>query len=146
MYCFLSTMGFAQVPTRYYDSTMAAVEALRSDGYRVYAMETTERSASYVDIQYPHRTALVLGNEVTGVDTAVLEQCDGIVEIPTFGLKNSLNVAAAAPIVVFEVLRQWGLMAASDDHKSASGSSGQDPAPPHAKRTKPKWETDIGGF
>ena len=33
--------------------------------------------------------------------------CDGVVEIPTYGVKNSLNVAAAAPIVVYEVLRQW---------------------------------------
>ena len=50
------------------------------------------------------------GNEVIGVDTLVLEECDGgIIEIPTFGQKNSLNVASAAPVVVFEVLRQWGV-------------------------------------
>jgi tRNA C32,U32 (ribose-2'-O)-methylase TrmJ len=53
------------------------------------------------------QVALILGNEVTGVDTAVLELCDKIIEIPTFGLKNSLNVASACPVVVFEVLRQW---------------------------------------
>ena len=41
---------------------------------------------------------------------AVLQASEGCVVIPTFGLKNSLNVAAAAPVVVFEVLRQWGAM------------------------------------
>jgi len=42
------------------------------------------------------------------VDTRVLSAADATVEIPTFGRKNSLNIAAAAPVVVFEVLRQWG--------------------------------------
>ena len=37
-----------------------------------------------------------------------MQAAQGVIEIPTFGLKNSLNVAAAAPIVVFEILRQWG--------------------------------------
>jgi len=39
-----------------------------------------------------------------------MQASEGCVVIPTFGLKNSLNVAAAAPVVVFEVLRQWGAM------------------------------------
>ena len=39
------------------------------------------------------------------ISTAV---SDELIEIPTFGLKNSLNVASACPVVVFEVLRQWG--------------------------------------
>ena len=40
----------------------------------------------------------------------MLAACDGIVEIPTFGLKNSLNVASAGAIVLYEVLRQWGAL------------------------------------
>ena len=42
----------------------------------------------------------------------MMQASQGCVEIPTFGLKNSLNVAAAAPVVVFEVLRQWGALEA----------------------------------
>ena len=78
------------------------------------------------------------------MDTEILERCDGIIEIPTFGMKNSLNVAAAAPVVVFEVLRQWGLTKASGDRQSSSEDTA--PSVPHVKRTKPAWETDIGGF
>jgi tRNA G18 (ribose-2'-O)-methylase SpoU len=52
-------------------------------------------------------TNFILGNEVTGVDTRVMDKSDLIVEIPTFGVKNSLNVASAGPIVLFECLRQW---------------------------------------
>ena len=49
----------------------------------------------------------MLGNEVIGVDTNVMDLCDKVIEIPTMGQKNSLNVASACPIVVFEALRQW---------------------------------------
>lgn len=104
------------VPTRHFSSTLAALKALRAEGFTVYAMETTSKSQCYSRVAYPPKTALVLGNEVTGVDTAVMDLCDGLVEIPTYGLKNSLNVASAAPVVVFEVLRQWG---ATDKPSSA---------------------------
>ena len=50
--------------------------------------------------------ALIVGNENTGVDTDLMEASDMIVEIPTYGVKNSLNVASALPVVLFEVLRQ----------------------------------------
>jgi 23S rRNA (guanosine2251-2'-O)-methyltransferase len=50
---------------------------------------------------------LVLGNEVTGVDTDLLPMLDMIVEIPMFGAKNSLNIAACAPVVLYEIIRQW---------------------------------------
>jgi 23S rRNA (guanosine2251-2'-O)-methyltransferase len=96
------------VPTRHFPSTLAALEDLRRNGWTVYGMETTSRSLPYTSVTFPQRTVLVLGNEVTGVDTAVMDACDELCEIPTYGMKNSLNVASAAPVVVFEVLRQWG--------------------------------------
>ena len=60
-------------------------------------METTEHAVNYCAAAYAreHGVALVLGNEQIGVDTEVLAAVDGTVEIPTFGLKNSLNVASA---------------------------------------------------
>jgi tRNA G18 (ribose-2'-O)-methylase SpoU len=48
----------------------------------------------------------VLGNEVDGVDEAVLALCDGALEIPQFGTKHSLNVAVAAGIVAWEFVRK----------------------------------------
>ena len=100
---------------------MPPVRSLQKTGVKVYAMETTERSVSYADTDFAPQpgVALVLGNEQIGVDTQVLAACDGIVEIPTFGLKNSLNVASAGAIVVYEVLRQWGALDAD-----AGGSEG----------------------
>jgi 23S rRNA (guanosine2251-2'-O)-methyltransferase len=99
------------VPTRHEESTIHAVRALQASGIAVYAMETTARSQNYCDVAFPSSgVALVLGNEQTGVDTQVMELVDGIVEIPTLGLKNSLNVATASGIVTFEALRQWGAL------------------------------------
>jgi len=108
------------VPSRHFASLAAALAYLREqpnsnssngngNGYTVIGMETTERSRNYTDWEYDAErgVALVLGNEVTGVDTDMLPKLDGIVEIPMFGTKNSLNVAACAPIVLYEIIRQW---------------------------------------
>ena len=113
----LAKTGFGavdSVPSRHVESTLHAVRSLQADGVAVYAMETTELSVNYAAVDFPRGeggeggVALVLGNEETGVDTAVLAAADGVIEVPTFGAKNSLNVAAAGAIVVFEALRQWG--------------------------------------
>ena len=64
-------------------------------------METTSLSQRYTKVVYPPKVALVVGNEITGVDPRVMEAADIIAEIPTFGVKNSLNVASALPIVLF---------------------------------------------
>ncbi|KAL3939391.1 MAG: hypothetical protein SGBAC_005877 [Bacillariaceae sp.] len=53
------------------------------------------------------KVALIFGNELVGVDIPVLEECDELVSVPTHGIKNSLNVATCASIIVWEVLRQW---------------------------------------
>ena len=111
------------VPTRHFETTQAAVDALRSDlgpTWKLIGLETTARSIPYTRANYHYHddnnhghpgggTVLVLGNEVTGVDPSVLEVLDEVVEVPMFGFKNSLNVAAAAPVVLYEVLRQRGL-------------------------------------
>jgi len=101
-------------------------------GVYIAGLETTKRSVSYLDISYPGSdcdggggdgeidvddsrhgsfggTCLVLGNEVGGIDVDVLETLDAVLEVPMFGAKNSLNVAACAPVVMYEVLRQWGV-------------------------------------
>ena len=88
-------------------TTEEAVGGLRDDGVPVWALETTSRSRHYARVSYPRPVALVLGNEALGVQPSVLESCDELVEVPVFGFKNSLNVAAAAAVVVYEILRQW---------------------------------------
>ena len=99
---------------RHYASTMEACQELKKEGYKIIAMETTKNAVSYVDYNWTAAkqsgVVLVLGNEVTGVDPTLLNSpvLDAVVEIPMFGAKNSLNVASAGPVVMYEVLRAWG--------------------------------------
>ena len=95
------------VPSKHFDSTIDAVNQLKDAGYTIVVMETLEGSTCYTEESYPQKTALIVGNEVTGVDTRILALADKTIHIPTYGVKNSLNVASALPIVLFEVLRQW---------------------------------------
>lgn len=96
------------VPTQHFDDVVTALESLREKNYKIVALETTNTAKQYDRIDYNQQLplAIVVGNEVCGVDTRVLQTADAVAEIPTFGQKNSLNVAAAAPIMIFEVLRQ----------------------------------------
>ncbi len=95
------------IPTDHSDTTLAAVESLQARDIPVWALETTPRSKTYTAVPYPRPLGLVLGNEALGVGREVLEQCDELIQIPMYGFKNSLNVAAAGAVVVFEILRQW---------------------------------------
>ena len=102
----LGTLDY--VDTTHRDSALLAVEELRRTGTPVWALETTSRSRTHTSVKYPRPVALVLGNEALGVEEEVLRACDELVEIPVFGFKNSLNVASACAVVLFEILRQWG--------------------------------------
>jgi 23S rRNA (guanosine2251-2'-O)-methyltransferase len=106
-----SALGAEQVvDTRHFGTTREAIDYLREaePEYTIIGMETTGQSQIYSNVRYSQKVALILGNEVTGVDTKILSDLDAIVEIPTFGAKNSLNVAACAPVVLYEIIRQWG--------------------------------------
>jgi 23S rRNA (guanosine2251-2'-O)-methyltransferase len=100
------------VPSLHFNTAHDAINHVREQygGYRIIGMETTEQSVTYTDFDFVAANVgvcLVLGNEVTGVPSDVLRLMDAIVEIPMFGAKNSLNVAACAPVVLYEILRQW---------------------------------------
>ncbi|MDP7633896.1 MAG: TrmH family RNA methyltransferase, partial [Candidatus Latescibacteria bacterium] len=101
----LGTLDF--VDDTHTETTLEAVSDFQSRGISVWAVETTSESRPYTEVTYPQPLALVFGNEALGVDRDVLETCDGMIEIPVFGYKNSLNVASAAAVVVFEILRKW---------------------------------------
>ena len=91
----------------YYENTVDAVFALKERGYKVLAIEQTEGSTmldQYVDKHLP--TAFVFGNEVDGVSDEVIQVCDGVIEIPQWGMKHSLNISVAAAVVLWEFVRK----------------------------------------
>mmetsp|Transcript_16324 Transcript_16324/g.37763 ORF Transcript_16324/g.37763 Transcript_16324/m.37763 type:complete len:129 (-) Transcript_16324:1214-1600(-) len=108
-----TAMGAAEFveQNNYSCTTIETVRGLRSKGCRVYALETTEKSQSLFEAPFfveddTSPVAFVLGNELIGVDITVMRECDGIIKLPTFGFKNSLNVATCAGIAVWDALRR----------------------------------------
>ena len=100
------------VDWKYYESTMGAVAELRSQGYRIYSIELCQGSIALQDfVTAPgERYAVVLGNEVKGVQQDVVDASDGAIEIPQFGTKHSLNVSVTAGMVIWEFAKKLGLV------------------------------------
>ena len=100
------------VDWKYYESTMDAVAELRSQGYRIYSIELCQGSIALQDfVTAPgERYAVVLGNEVKGVQQDVVDASDDAIEIPQFGTKHSLNVSVTAGMVIWEFAKKLGLV------------------------------------
>jgi len=94
------------VSWEYFESTLECVEKLREEKYFIVAIEQGDNSVDYksVDIAKENNVAFVIGNEVDGVLSGVLEQADVIAEIPMVGTKESLNVTIAFGIAVYRIL------------------------------------------
>lgn len=101
--------AFEYVPWTYHERTKDVLDALGDQGIHRVAVEVTDEASSLMDYPFPKPVALVFGNEVTGINQKVLNRCDGVARIPMHGYKNSMNVATAFGVVLYEVLRTWGV-------------------------------------
>ncbi len=99
--------AFDYVPWSYHERTTDALKELSGKGIFRVAVEVTEDSVPVTAFDWPSPVAIVFGNEVTGINERVLHACDATVCIPMRGYKNSMNVATAFGIVLYEVLRRW---------------------------------------
>jgi 23S rRNA (guanosine2251-2'-O)-methyltransferase len=82
------------------------LKSMKREGTSIFGLEITEGSRPYHQIEksdFP--ICLIVGNEVDGLENEVLKSCDGVLEIPQYGTKHSLNVAVAAGIALFELVR-----------------------------------------
>ena len=92
---------------KYFKTSVEAIEELRKQGYNIYAAEQAEGSykLNAISIEPEEKIAVVFGNEVTGVEQSTILLCDGCIEIPQLGMKHSLNIATAAGVVLWELVR-----------------------------------------
>lgn len=92
---------------KYYEDTHTAVDELKTQGYTVYAIEQAEGSTLLPDLilEKSNKYAVILGNEVKGVQQSVVDACDGCIEIPQFGTKHSLNVSVTGGIIIWEMFK-----------------------------------------
>ena len=93
------------VPFEHVTDVVALVERLKADGYTVVAVEQTVNSVKLDAFRRDPSTryALVFGNEVEGVQQAVVDACDFALEIPQHGTKHSLNVSVSVGVIL------WGI-------------------------------------
>jgi 23S rRNA (guanosine2251-2'-O)-methyltransferase len=102
-----AVMALPYVPWEYRSDAVAVVREARSAGFQIVAVEQAHGSVAYTtQLLYRAPLCLVLGHERAGVTPAALAEADVCVEVPMFGMANSLNVAMAFALVAYEVLRQ----------------------------------------
>jgi tRNA G18 (ribose-2'-O)-methylase SpoU len=76
---------------------------LQKDGHAIIGLEQAPNSISLPEWTPPDKIAILLGREVDGIEENLLTMCDSIVEIPQFGVKESLNVVQAAAVMLYHV-------------------------------------------
>ena len=94
------------VPWSYKPSAAAAIAHLRSLNYTIAVLELTDASIPVSALPREHfPLCLVIGNELSGVDQHLINQADYALEIPQYGAKQSLNVAVACGIAIFDLIK-----------------------------------------
>lgn len=103
----------AVVPWTYTWEPVERIAALQAEGITVVALETTAEAVPLATIgrdRFP--LALVVGHETDGLPADVLAACDAVASIPTYGVKQSLNVALAYGVAILRLAEVW----ATGDH------------------------------
>ena len=95
------------VEWKHYEDTHVALEELKALGYIVFAIEQAQGSTKLPDLKLDStkKYAVILGNEVKGVQQTVVDSCNGCIEIPQFGTKLSLNVSVTGGIIIWEFFK-----------------------------------------
>ena len=96
------------VDWKYFNDTLEAVENLKQTGYTVCAIDQAEGSVMLDNLLLDKnkKYAVILGNEVKGVQQTVVDRCDMCIEIPQYGTKHSLNVSVTAGIAIWDFFQQ----------------------------------------
>ena len=92
---------------KYIKNTTDAVKQLIKDGYYVVGIEQADKSTKLNEFKLPKKPiAIILGNEVNGVDQQAIDLCNEVIEIPQFGTKHSLNIAVTSGIVIWDLWKK----------------------------------------
>lgn len=101
----------ATVPWEYTSDARRLVERLHLEGYEIAAVETSTHSVDLFDWKPGFPVCLIFGNELEGIRPEIAAMADTHVRIPMLGMKHSLNVATAAGVVIYELLRKYRVLA-----------------------------------
>ncbi len=95
------------VHCKHFPDAKKAIEELKLQGFTIWAAEQAQNSILLHQFGKGNneKIAVIFGNEVTGVEQSTIQLCDGCIEIPQLGMKHSLNIATAAGVVLWELVR-----------------------------------------
>lgn len=105
------------VPFERCPDSLTAVKKLKQEGYHCVAVEVGEKSVPVWDHPFQFPLALVMGNEALGVNEETIKECDGMVALPMFGNKTSINVGNCTAAVLYAVIGKYSRMAAEQKGK-----------------------------
>ncbi|CDN74095.1 RNA methyltransferase [Elizabethkingia anophelis] len=103
-----AALGATESVDWYYENNVTdALQKLKSEGYKILAIEQTTGSIALNEqvISKDEKYVVIMGNEVDGVSDEALALCDGFIEIPQLGTKHSLNVSVCAGIIMWEFFK-----------------------------------------
>ncbi|WP_454059650.1 RNA methyltransferase [Elizabethkingia ursingii] len=103
-----AALGATESVDWYYEKDVTdALQKLKSEGYKILAIEQTTGSIALNEqiISKDEKYVMIMGNEVDGVSDEALALCDGFIEIPQLGTKHSLNVSVCAGIIMWEFFK-----------------------------------------
>ena len=98
------------VDWEFVENPIEVVQKLKQKGYTICALEQTDDNISYSEITKSNLPlCLIVGNEISGVTQELIDLCDISIEIPQFGIKQSLNVAVAYGVAIFELRKIFNM-------------------------------------
>lgn len=95
------------VSWKYFNNTMDSIRELKDNNYQIISIEQTKNSTLLQNYQAKtnQKVAIVLGNEVKGVEQEVINESDFCLEIPQYGTKHSLNVSISAGLIIWHIFQ-----------------------------------------
>ena len=112
-----SASAYKWVTKKHFRSVDECYAELRKSDFRIYATSLENEPKSYWGIDFTEKVAIVFGNEHRGVSDEASEKADERIQIPMYGMIQSLNVSVAAAVILYEVARQRQQIGQYDKHK-----------------------------
>ena len=92
---------------KYEKNTVEAVQNLKRAGNQIISLEHTDKSVPYTEAEYKFPLTVILGNEVDGISNELVLMSDMAVEIPMYGIKQSLNVSVSYGIIIYHIIQYY---------------------------------------
>lgn len=93
----------------YCEKTLYAINSLKQEfrDISIVSVEITDTATNIWDFNFKFPTALIFGNEISGIEENIVQKSDAVVKIPMYGKKESLNISTTCGIALYELLRRY---------------------------------------